>query len=75
MSTQVSTTLLCSIPSAARQIGLSRSRVYELLAEGRVRAVKDGRRRLVVVASLHEFVQTLCDAANDPSTKAKDGWQ
>lgn len=75
MSTQMSTTLLCSIPNAARQIGLSRSRVYELLAEGRVRAVKDGRRRLIVVASLHEFVQTLCDTANEQAAKTKEGWQ
>jgi excisionase family DNA binding protein len=68
--------LLCSIPAAARQIGLSRSRVYELLAEGRVRAVKDGRRRLIVVSSLHEFVESLCEAANSTAVITKNGgWQ
>jgi excisionase family DNA binding protein len=64
--------LLCSIPQAARQIGLSRSRVYELISESRIRAVKDGRRRLIVVASLHEFVASLCDTV---APSKNGGWQ
>jgi excisionase family DNA binding protein len=60
--------LLCSIPSAARQIALSRSRIYELIAEGRIKAVKDGRRRLIVQSSLYAFVASLTDVSSK-------GWQ
>ena len=37
------------IENAAKLTGLSRSRIYELLGEGKVRSVHIGRRRLVLV--------------------------
>lgn len=46
-----------SIPDAGRMIGLSRSRIYELLGEGRLESRKIGRRRLVVVRSLEKLVE------------------
>ncbi|WCM25002.1 helix-turn-helix domain-containing protein [Sphingomonas sp. QA11] len=50
------------IDVAARMIGLSRSKVYELIDEGAIRTVKVGRARLVPVANLRAFlaVQTDC---------------
>lgn len=45
-------TLLCSIPDAARALGLGRSKLYELIAEGRLETVAIGRRRLVRVESV-----------------------
>lgn len=45
-------TLLCSIPDAARALGLGRSKIYELIAEGRLETVTIGRRRLVRVESV-----------------------
>lgn len=65
--------ILTSIPGAARLVAQSRSRIYQLLAEGRIRSVKDGRRRLVVVASLHEYVATL-SPVNVP-TPVKGEWK
>jgi len=45
-------TLLCSIPDAASALGVGRSKVYELMAEGRLATVTIGRRRLVRTASI-----------------------
>ena len=42
--------------NAAKLTGLSRSRLYELLAEGRIRSVHIGRRRLILVSSLRELL-------------------
>jgi excisionase family DNA binding protein len=44
--------LLCSIPDAARALGLGRSKVYELISEQRLNTVTIGRRRLVRVDSV-----------------------
>ena len=52
-------TLLCGIPEAARALGLGRSKIYELMGEGRLESVTIGRRRLVRVDS----VKALVDAA------------
>lgn len=40
-------TLLCSIPDAAKALGVGRSKLYELIGEGRLETVTIGRRRLV----------------------------
>lgn len=45
-------TLLCSIPDAAKALGLGRSKLYELIAEQRLETVTIGRRRLVRVESI-----------------------
>lgn len=44
--------VLCSIPEAAKALGLGRSKAYELIAEGRLETVTIGRRRLVRIASV-----------------------
>ncbi len=45
--------LLCSIPDAAKALGLGRSKIYELAAEGGpLETVTIGRRRLVRVDSV-----------------------
>lgn len=43
---------LVSIPDAAKALGLGRSKVYELIGQGRLETVTIGRRRLVRVSSL-----------------------
>lgn len=45
-----------SMADAAAMIGVSRSRMYELDSEGRIRTVRVGGRRLVLVSSLRELV-------------------
>lgn len=44
--------LLCSIPAAALMLGVSRSKTYELIGDGRLITVSIGRRRLVRVESV-----------------------
>ncbi|MGI8705067.1 MAG: helix-turn-helix domain-containing protein [Sphingomicrobium sp.] len=39
--------LLCSIPDAAKALGLGRSKIYELIQAGQLETVSIGRRRLV----------------------------
>lgn len=44
--------LLCSIVDAANSLGVSRSKTYELISEGRLLTVSIGRRRLVKTESI-----------------------
>ena len=45
------------VPTAVQMLGLSRSKFYMLLADGEFEIVKVGRCTLVVVASLHRFIE------------------
>ena len=51
--------LLCDVPEAAEALRLSRSALYELIRSGQLRTVKCGRRRLVPVDALTEYVASL----------------
>jgi excisionase family DNA binding protein len=45
-------TLLCSIPDAAKALGVGRSKLYELIGEGRLETDTIGRGRLVRTDSI-----------------------
>jgi len=45
------------IPTALQMLGLSRSKFYMLVADGEFEILKVGRCTLVLVASLHRFVE------------------
>lgn len=47
------------VPEAARMLGISRSRIYELITSGDIETVKLGRATLVPVAGLHALVERL----------------
>ena len=51
--------LLYRVDEAAVALRLSRSVLYELIRTGQLRTVKAGRRRLVPVAALSEYVDSL----------------
>ena len=51
--------VLYSVDEAASALRLSKSVLYELIRSGRLRTVKAGRRRLVPVAALSEYVASL----------------
>ena len=51
--------LLVSVPQAAQMIGRGHSKIYDLIGEGTIKAVKSDNRTLIVVASLHEYVASL----------------
>ena len=55
--------VLYRVEEAADALRLSRSLLYELIRSGELRTVKAGRRRLVPVEALAEYVARLKDAA------------
>jgi excisionase family DNA binding protein len=48
----------CTIGDACEATGLGRTKIYELIGDGRLVATSVGRRRLVVVASLLTLIKT-----------------
>jgi excisionase family DNA binding protein len=50
---------LYRIPEAMRLLSLSRSVIYELIRSGRLRAVKEGRTRLIPHSAISEYVTML----------------
>lgn len=53
--------ILYRVEEAAEALRMSRSVVYELIRSGRLRTVKEGRRRLVPVTALTEYVTELVE--------------
>jgi excisionase family DNA binding protein len=50
---------LLSVVEASRELGISRSLLYELLAAGSLRSAKIGRRRLIPRDAIDEFIASL----------------
>lgn len=46
------------VPQAVRLTGISRSRIYELLKSGDIEYVKVGNSTLILVESLHRFINS-----------------
>ncbi len=55
--------LLITAGEAANLLGLGRTKVYELMAAGRIESVKIGRSRRLTVTGVHEFLERLKDGA------------
>lgn len=53
--------ILYRVEEAAEALRMSRSVIYELIRSGRLRTVKEGRRRLVPVTALTEYVTELIE--------------
>lgn len=51
--------ILVSTKEVARLLGISRNHVYELLDQRAIESCYIGRRRMVVMASLQEFIHRL----------------
>ena len=49
--------ILISIREATEMLGIGRTTIYRLIAEGRLETVKIGSRRLVKVESLREIIE------------------
>jgi hypothetical protein len=65
--------LAATIPNASRLSGMSRSELYRRLAAGDIRAVTNGGRTLIVMASVRDYLASLPPAtfrAPAPSTAA-----
>jgi len=55
--------LLLTPVEAATALGLSRTRIYELMASRELSSVKIGRSRRISVTALHEFIAMASDSA------------
>ena len=55
--------LLLKVPEAAAQLGISRAKLYELIAAGTLPAVKIGGCRRLRSVDLHDFVDNLATPA------------
>jgi excisionase family DNA binding protein len=53
-----------SIEEAVRASGLGRTRLYSEISSGRLRAVKCGKRTIVPVTALHEWITALKPVSN-----------
>jgi len=58
--------LVVAIPDACAMIGIGRSKLYQLLADGEIESVRVGKRRLVIVDSLRELLSRLAAEQQDP---------
>ncbi|OJU14798.1 MAG: hypothetical protein BGN95_12125 [Sphingomonas sp. 66-10] len=55
------------IPGAVKLTGMSRSRLYELIKEGKIEAIKDRGTTLITVESLERFIDQRRLEARDPA--------
>jgi hypothetical protein len=62
--------LTLSIADAVRWSGICRSELYVLIGAGKLKALKSGRKTLVVAASLREHVENLPAAQIRPQGRA-----
>lgn len=51
------------VPEAAQQIGVSRALAFKLIASGRLRSFRVGRRRLVSAEAIRDFIHAAEAAA------------
>jgi hypothetical protein len=63
--------ILVSVPQASQMLGRGISTIYDLIGGGKIRAVKSDGRTLVVVASLHEYANSLPAAQIAPPRQRK----
>jgi excisionase family DNA binding protein len=61
------TKLAYTVEEAARALGTGRTKVFEAIADGRLRAVKFGRRTLVLVEDAKAFLASLPQAPGGPT--------
>lgn len=63
-----------SVEEAGRRLGIGRSLMYELIASGQIAAVKVGRRRLVPVQELRDWVARNVSAVTLAVTSTRNRW-
>lgn len=64
--------LTCTIAEACEATGIGRTKLYELIGDGRVETATIGRRRLVKVRSLQRLLAVGGESATDQPESATD---
>jgi excisionase family DNA binding protein len=55
--------VLVTVKQARALTGLGNTKLYELIGEKRLKSIMVGRRRLVVLASIHDLIKTSVETA------------
>jgi excisionase family DNA binding protein len=50
---------ILSVSEAAKELGIGRTKTYELIASGRLRAVKLDRRTMILYRDIEDFLASL----------------
>lgn len=58
------TAVLVDVPEAGQRLGLGRTKTWELVRSGALETVRVGRRRLVPVDAIDQFVEQLHAASS-----------
>jgi excisionase family DNA binding protein len=58
---------LLTVVDAAHRLSISRSKLYELLADGELPSVRIGRTRRIATSALEEFVAAHTDRESTPT--------
>jgi hypothetical protein len=61
--------ILVSISTACAMIGRGTAAIYNMIGQGKIKAVKSDGRTLVVVSSLHEYADNLPPAKISPPAR------
>jgi excisionase family DNA binding protein len=56
--------LLLPVNNAAANLGLGRTKIYELIADGDLKLVKIGKKSLITVASIEALIARLSERAD-----------
>ena len=57
------TKISVTVPEAVAMTGIGRSSLYKLFSEGKVHPRKSGKRTLILVSDLEEYIRSLPTAA------------
>ncbi|HEX4549913.1 DNA-binding protein [Pseudomonas sp. MPR-ANC1] len=57
MQAAIATPISVSVEEAARLVGHSRSGIYEVIAQGELKAFKLGKRRLILMTELRAWIE------------------
>jgi Helix-turn-helix domain len=60
-----------AVPQAAQMIGRCVATIYELIGSGQIKAVKSDGRTLIIVQSLHQYINSLPEAKIAPRPRRK----
>jgi hypothetical protein len=63
--------MLCSIQAAVTVLGRSERSIIDMIAQGKIRAVKSDRRTMIVVPSMREYVDSLPAAKGTPNNHTR----
>ncbi|MBB5343168.1 excisionase family DNA-binding protein [Tunturibacter empetritectus] len=59
MNTALNQRITISVDEAMSATGIGKTMLYELLGDGSLRSIKLGKKRLIIVESLHELIASM----------------